>query len=198
MLNFIPMDTSGVAVGVSYQYVLSVDLVGPPAPTGLADMVGNELLDVTWLPNEDSDTIGYNLFINPIPGTQSAPLAADASGPGNVCTGGTVPSNRLGGAPTVLGEAADTYRVTGLTNGVDYAVAVAAVDAFGNTGPVTEPLCNTPSGSHQGSGGGCSVPALVGTEGSNGPLVILGMGATIAAGALARRRAGRTPRLKTA
>jgi hypothetical protein len=69
---FVPLDTSGNLSGTAYQYPLPVDLVGPPAPVGVSENVGNTLMNVTWTANSDSDTIGYDLFIDPIPGMEDA------------------------------------------------------------------------------------------------------------------------------
>jgi hypothetical protein len=47
---------------------------------------------------------------------------------------------------TVSGESTGSYTVTGLTNGNYYAVAVSAVDAFGNIGPPSTPqACDYPA-----------------------------------------------------
>jgi hypothetical protein len=69
-INFVPVDASGNPVGTAYQYTLNTDLVGPPAPAGVSESAGPTLLKVMWTPNSDTDTTGYDVFIDPIPGQE--------------------------------------------------------------------------------------------------------------------------------
>jgi hypothetical protein len=79
-LWFLPVDSAGNAIGTPYQFPISVDLVGPPAPTGVSITYGDTLLTLHWTPNFDSDTTGYDLYIDPAQGaTASTP---DAAAPG--------------------------------------------------------------------------------------------------------------------
>jgi hypothetical protein len=71
---FLPVDGSSVDLGTAYSYPISVDLVGPPSPVGLTESVGDTLFNINWTPNSDSDTAGYDIYIDPLPGG-----AADAS-----------------------------------------------------------------------------------------------------------------------
>jgi MYXO-CTERM domain-containing protein len=70
------IDTDGTA----WTYSLPVDIVGPPAPTGLSTNIGDTLLLVSWTPNTDSDTGGYDVFVDPPPGGS----AVDSSGTGTL------------------------------------------------------------------------------------------------------------------
>ena len=80
-VTFVPVDPSTQADdGVAFVYQVNTDLVGPPAPSGLGEKPGETILNLTWNPNSDSDTAGYNVFIDPIPGLEgvdsSVPIEA--------------------------------------------------------------------------------------------------------------------------
>jgi hypothetical protein len=113
-----------------------------------------------------------------------AAAAAQVDDAGNVIEGGTtsgmvgissIPSQYLVGAGpsgvTISGRGTGTSTVTGLQNGVPYAVVVAAVDGSGNVGPPSSEQCGTPApvndfwnlyradGGHAG-GGFCALDAV--------------------------------------
>jgi hypothetical protein len=71
LINFVPVDSSGNYDGIAYKFQQPTDLVGPPAPTALTLAVGDRLLIANWMLNDDSDTAGYDLYIDPIPGHES-------------------------------------------------------------------------------------------------------------------------------
>jgi hypothetical protein len=48
-----------------YEYLLPVDLVGPPTPANVAFQAGDGALTLSWTANTDSDTYGYDVFIDP-------------------------------------------------------------------------------------------------------------------------------------
>jgi hypothetical protein len=75
---FVPV-FGGMVVGTPYNYSIpgGADLVGPPAPTGVSEAAGDTLLTVSWTTNVDSDTAGYDIFIDPIPGHEGT--SSDAS-----------------------------------------------------------------------------------------------------------------------
>jgi hypothetical protein len=86
-LVFLPVDNSGNVVGSSYGYTFVADLVGPPAPGDVTVGGGDGSLYVEWAPNVDSDTAGYDLVIDPVPGQEAdggapsgAPPIAAAAG----------------------------------------------------------------------------------------------------------------------
>jgi hypothetical protein len=81
---FMPVDPGNVDTGTPYSYPISVDLVGPPAPVGLSDTVGDTLFNINWMPNNDSDTAGYDIYIDPIPGSTDVAVAAIGDGSVNV------------------------------------------------------------------------------------------------------------------
>jgi hypothetical protein len=67
-INFIPTLADGSPTGTAWQYTLKADLVGPQAPSGVSETVGHTLFNVNWTANADSDTAGYDVFIDPRPG----------------------------------------------------------------------------------------------------------------------------------
>ena len=71
-INFVPVDSSGNYDGTAYQFSQPTDLVGPPAPMGVSLTVGDTLLFASWGLNTDSDTSGYDVYIDPIPGHEGA------------------------------------------------------------------------------------------------------------------------------
>jgi hypothetical protein len=66
---FLPLDTTGVVSGGAFSETIGTDLVGPPPPVGVAETVGDTLFNVTWMPNTDSETTGYDVFMDPPPGS---------------------------------------------------------------------------------------------------------------------------------
>jgi hypothetical protein len=68
-INFLAIDGSENAVGTLYQYAIQTDMVGPPAPV-VCESVGDTVYNLTWTPNSDSDTVGYGIYIDPIPGQE--------------------------------------------------------------------------------------------------------------------------------
>ena len=84
-INFVPVDSSGNYDGTAYQFKEPTDLVGPPAPIGVTTSVGDTLLFANWSLNTDSDTSGYDVFIDPIPG-QEGSLTGPSDATALVCT----------------------------------------------------------------------------------------------------------------
>jgi hypothetical protein len=151
---FLAVNSDGNADGTPFLYNIPTDLVGPPAPRGVAIEAGNDGLIPNWTPNTDTDAIGYDVFLAP-PAGQPAQGAgcpgipgADDAGAGAAGGISGVPAAYLvaggGDGLTVFGESTGAYALTGLTDGTEYDVAVAAVDAFGNVGPTSVPSCTTP------------------------------------------------------
>jgi hypothetical protein len=77
---FIPITNGNNATGTAYKYQLPVDLVGPPAPGGVTHGVGHTLFVMNWTPNADTDTGGYDLYIDPIPGQENADASTNEAG----------------------------------------------------------------------------------------------------------------------
>jgi hypothetical protein len=85
-----------------------------------------------------------------------ADAATTFTGPGGVATilcdnltGASCPSGQPAYTATSVslsGEGANSFNITGLTNGVNYNFVVSAVDAFGNPGPPSSPVqCGQPA-----------------------------------------------------
>jgi hypothetical protein len=107
-LFFFSVDDDARLTGGAYETDLETDLVGPPAPAGV-DAAG--LPTLTWRPNQDVDTIGYDVFDE-----AHHLLGADAQ------TGVTVPD-----------KGSAQFTVASLPAGAT-TLGVAAVDAMGNVG----------------------------------------------------------------
>jgi hypothetical protein len=96
-----------------------------------------------------------------------------------------------------IGSAASTSaNATGLKNGTYYTVAIAGIDNYGNTGPLSTPACNTPQevidfwqtyrdDGGQAGGGFCSVRDL-GSPATAAPVIVFGAWAILTV--LRRRR----------
>jgi hypothetical protein len=106
--------------------------------------------------------------------------------PAYICLPGQQPS----GGPTTT-----TLTCPNLVNGTVYTVAVAGIDSFGNTGPLSTPDCKTPMAvtdfwntyrqdGGQAGGGFCSVNDL-GASATAAPMIVFGVWAVLA---VARRR----------
>jgi hypothetical protein len=76
-INFLAIDDDQNPVGVPYQYSVPTDLVGPPAPD-ICESVGDTIYNLTWTPNSDTDTIGYAVYVDPIPGQEGDAGRVDA------------------------------------------------------------------------------------------------------------------------
>jgi hypothetical protein len=74
-LWFVPIDAPGHfdSNATALEWPVSTDLVGPPAPVGLNAGAGQNLLTLTWTANNDSDTLGYDVFIDPPPNSPTSP-----------------------------------------------------------------------------------------------------------------------------
>ena len=87
-INFLAIDGDGNSDGNPYQYTVTTDLVGPPAPVGVGESTGDTLMNITWTANVDSDTAGYDVFMDPPPGQQAADSSVMLeSGTMTVCPG---------------------------------------------------------------------------------------------------------------
>lgn len=85
---FMAIDSSNNVVGSSnaYRYTITTDLVGPAPPAAQPLTVGDGFLTANWTANADSDTIGYDVFMNPAAGSSSDAGSSSAdSGPGVEC-----------------------------------------------------------------------------------------------------------------
>jgi hypothetical protein len=119
-INFVPIDSSGNYDGTAFQFSQPTDLVGPPAPAGATTLVGDTLLFANWSLNTDSDTSGYDVFIDPIPGHEGS-LAAPIGATALIC-----PDT---GAPTTQDDAAADAGDDATDSGDDGSTPDMAVDS---------------------------------------------------------------------
>ncbi len=179
-INFVPINPGdGSAAGPAYEYTLVTDLVGPPPPTGVGIADGDTLFVVNWTPNVDTDTGGYDVIIDPIPGQEPADAATSTGGSSGATTelicpadSGTSTDAETDGADEAGagdGEATDAT----LLDATVLDATVAASDAAAKDGgpPVTTALddagCYTKTiagsgSSTSGNGGTCNDPLLSG------------------------------------
>jgi len=164
---------------------IGYDLFTDPPPRETADASASTTTPTPTLVCDDagtSDDSGAYCFYeglgnpanNVAGGTCSAPDVT-IGGASGVASTSMVPAGSMG--LDVLGESTETYTISGLTNGTTYAAVVAAVDAFGNVGPSSAPVCDSPSATLHGfgqtdggqidgglaggnSGGGCTLAAV--------------------------------------
>ena len=150
-LYFAPADMAVAAAKKSIG--ITVDTIGPTAPSGIGVLPGDARVSVEWDP-PSNPIAGMNVYCEPSPSSLLVP--------------GTTPTRdfdtrlRCG---NVAGSGASTAVVTQLadgsplTNGRAFTFAVSAVDAFGNTGPLSGGFAATPAPAPAESkgGGGCSV-----------------------------------------
>ncbi len=87
-----------------------VDREAPPIPTGVYTITGDESVEIRWSPLVGADVAGYEIYTS----LSDAPLSA---------------YQEIG---RVLGEESDSFRHTGIANGVTRYYAVAAFDFDGN------------------------------------------------------------------
>jgi hypothetical protein len=84
-IYFLPIANAATYTGMGFQYTLNVDLQGPPPPNMVSIADGDSLFIVNWSPNGDTDTTGYNLYIDPIPGQEGTVTNLPAPPPILVC-----------------------------------------------------------------------------------------------------------------
>jgi hypothetical protein len=120
---FLPLLANGLldTAGTPYQYpAILTSLLAPPPPTGVSIGDGDTLFVVNWTPNTDAYTAGYDVFIDPPPG--SSPDAA-----------GSAPQQTLYCPDASVGSAAGAATADADTDGESdadaTASAVAATDA---------------------------------------------------------------------
>ena len=149
---FVPIANGSRATGTAYNYQLPVDLVGPPAPGGVHEQVGDTLFTVTWAPNADTDTGGYDVFIDPLPGQEDAGTTFAPPEPLLVCDeAGPIAS---GDDSSTAGGPSDATTDSSLTN--DSASSAPASSDAGASN-ATEASCHLEIfGGPPAPGGSCS------------------------------------------
>jgi hypothetical protein len=173
-INFLAVDASGNVDGTPYQYAIATDIKAPPGPAGVSvSTTGADWL-VSWTPNADKVTVGYNIFFGSTP---SAPDGGQAD-----CS--TVSLTRQGtDDPTVSGAAVGSYDLGPAKSDTQAGVIVWAVDAFGNMHEGTSPICDT-VGTVEADAPGVS--CAVAGPGATGGATIACLGLLAAVGCLRR------------
>ncbi len=121
-INFVPLvPGSGALAGQAFQYVLDTDMVGPPAPAGVSIGDGDTLFLVNWTANTDTDTGGYDVVIDPVPGHEGDAGIAGAAATGTmqlVCPaeGGT-PNASVSDAGDAVGAGDGAIDESGVAGG---------------------------------------------------------------------------------
>jgi hypothetical protein len=126
---FVPVGSNGLIAGTAYDYSIpgGTDLVGPPAPTGVNVVTGDTFATVNWTPNSDSDTGGYDIYIDPIPGQEQAGAGTAAADAEVVCDEASASS---GSTSSGAGSSGTTSGASsGASSGSDDASSDATVDA---------------------------------------------------------------------
>jgi hypothetical protein len=209
-LHFLPMDASGQALGGAtsnpYEsvYQTTYDLRGPDAPDAPTANAGPLIVAVDWpAPSAiDKDAAGYAIYCTPVGAAATPPADAGAVGcwsqPGHPSPNLPTQSDETHRCATSITNAATIY---GLQPGTSYAIRVAALDRYGNTGPISKGTCGVSISGPRDyqpdatSSSGCSL-------GTSSPRSGSWMAALLAMGALglvARARRGapaRSPRTR--
>ena len=150
-LYFAPADMAVPAAKTSVG--VTVDTIGPTPPSRIGVLPGDARVTVEWDP-PSNPIAGMNVYCEPSPSSLLLP--------------GTTPTSdfdkrlRCG---SVVGSVASAVAVTQLadgsplTNDRTFTFAVSAVDAFGNTGPLSGGVAATPAPgpAAPAGGGGCAV-----------------------------------------
>lgn len=154
-LQFFTVDFGSVP-GTPLQYEVQYDLLGPGPPGSVNAGIGQNALVVSWKESSNAAEVSrYRVYAEPVSATGEGGASGD---PGTGTDGGTQeptactssvlnPGEPVPEGTRVRGEAnasSTKAEATGLTNGVRYAVAVASVDDFMNSGNLSALDCGTP------------------------------------------------------
>jgi hypothetical protein len=159
-IQFMLIDPStNAVVGAVSPWTGQFKLVGPQPPDNVTAGIGGNLLVVNFTyntPTVDQTINGYNIYCDPPHGSAAAIdaglIAPDASaGTELACSDPESDVLKQGGlAPDgsyLCGTAQKTStggNATSLVDGVQYNIAVAAIDTFENTGPLSVLGCGVP------------------------------------------------------
>ncbi len=152
-LHFLLMDAAGQAIGgaasnpyESY-FQTTYDLRGPDAPAAPTFSAGPLIVALDWpAPSaSDQDFAGYAVYCLPA-GAAVSPAAPGEDGGALGCAGAS--GTAAPDLPTAADEAfrcatSITHAATlyGLQPGTSYAIQLASLDRYGNTGPLSKPAC---------------------------------------------------------
>lgn len=157
-------NNSGTTFTDGSQLKFTVDLAAPTPPTLKDAAVGDKNINVSWTLADSATTPYARVYWSTVPFSASAPTTA------------TSRSDKL---------TATSYKITGLTNGVTYYVAVTAIDANDNESAAEKVNEAIPTevqdfweyykasgGTEEGGYYGCSASGR-GTSGGGGSMVLL-------------------------
>lgn len=135
--------------GTPLTFSLTIDLpisnttVG--TPTGVTAQPANEGLLVSWSAPADASLVaGYQVLCLPRPITASAAGYESCGLVSDPAATVITPDDETQLCSAELSASASSVRVTGLTNGTTYTVAVIAIDPSGGTGAPSSPATATP------------------------------------------------------
>lgn len=136
-------DTKPLTFAISIALPISGTTVG--APTRVTAEPANEALLVSWTPPEDASLVaGYQVLCLPRP---TSPLAAGYESCGHVSNPSAAvitPDDGTQICSAALSASERSVRVTGLSNGTSYTVAVVAIDVSGGTSAPSSPAVAAP------------------------------------------------------
>ena len=177
-------DGKSLSFSLTIDLPVSGDTVG--APTDVTAVPANQGLLVSWSPPADASLVaGYQVLCLPRPTTASTAGYESCGLVSNPSATVLTPDDETQLCSAVLSATASSVRVTGLSNGTAYTVAVIAIDPSGATSPLSSSAVGTPQPTmsfwdkYKQAGGeatGCSISRRCGS-GATGPLA----GAAIAA-----------------
>ena len=136
----------GTALSFAPSINLPVVTTTVAAPTAATALAGDQDILVTWTPPADVSLVaGYQVLCLPRP-TLASTAGYDSCGLGSVSTGGTIltPADPTELCSAAVSAGTTQARVTGLTNGTPYTVAVIAIDPSGGVSALSPPAVATP------------------------------------------------------
>jgi hypothetical protein len=203
-LYFFFADGGSNPVGTVQQYPIALDTRAGDVQGNISVLGASSALIVNIAATSDPSTQGWNVYCDPPPANGSSEAGdASLSDAAASSPGACAPSSVLiQGAAAPLdprylcaqtGATSTTVDVSGLINGQHYNVAVAATDAAGNVGPLSNVVCGEPTeSSTEVSGGGvsCSASRLSPPAGTSG---LGGFLAASIVGLVRKRKRSRRP-----
>ena len=181
-------DGKALSFSLTLDLPVSGDTVG--APTGVTAAPANEGILVSWSPPTDASLVaGYQVLCLPRPATASTAGYESCGIVSNPDATIITPNDETQLCSAALSATARSVRVTGLTNGTPYSVAVIAIDPSGGTSTPSSPAAATPQPTISfwdkykqagGAASGCSVSR----SGSSTPTEALPSAAIVALGLL--------------
>ncbi len=163
---FLAVDSTANAVGTSYEYSLSTDLVAPPPPCNVDAQGGNNLLDVQWTaPDGDPDRVGYAVWTAHAgeAGCTFPPQGGFTLTPnGAPCTQQGISEYSLDLLAGMIDDpTATSLAETSVSGGESVATVVTSMDGSGNFGPPSSAACAPITGAASVDGGAPGAPETV-------------------------------------